>query len=308
MGVSTAHEDVTAGTTGWIYVDDRGNEHPSSNNHVDADCNKGEEGDAILQPGPYDEGKLPDDKCGELAGYVKLEDGVKCDVAWIDASVEYENELRGDRSPQLPLSTMFLSGSEVVKSGRTTGVTRGVVKQVDVTVKVRYPDPVGTIMRSRSVITTKMLEGGDSGDACAYVEGDKIHPALTGYAGNNQVSVFDQVSIVEEVTGMSAKTEGEGPPGPPNTAKFTAVLEKKKKGKGRILGHAKLKETEEPVGEAKATIKGPVERTKKMDEEGDVAFKDVPAPAKYDWRVTKKGLKPDSGTITEDDWTGTPGE
>jgi len=106
---------------------------------------------------------------------------------------------------------------------------------------------------------------------------------------------------------MGVKTKEEGPPSPPNTATFTAVLEKKKKGKGRILGHAKLKETGEPVQGAKATIKGPVERSKKTDEEGDVAFKDVPAPAKYDWKVTKKGLKPDSGTIKEDDWSGKPG-
>jgi len=106
---------------------------------------------------------------------------------------------------------------------------------------------------------------------------------------------------------MGVKTSEEGPPSPPNVATFMAVLEKKGKGKGRILGHAKLKETGEPVEGAKATIKGPVERSKKTDEEGDVAFKDVPAPAKYDWKVTKKGLKPDSGTIKEDDWTGKPG-
>ena len=71
-------------------------------------------------------------------------------------------------------------GDKVIKSGRTTGVTQGKVKQVDATVKVRYPDPIGVIKRKKSVITTKMLQGGDSGDACVYVDGDKIHPVLTG--------------------------------------------------------------------------------------------------------------------------------
>lgn len=97
--------------------------------------------------------------------------------------------------------------------------------------------------------------------------------------------------------------EGEDSPNPPDTATFTAILEKKEDN-GKILGHAKLKGTHKPVSGAEATIKGPVEMTKKMDEKGDVSFKDIPAPAKYDWKVTKKGLKHDSGTITKDDWVG----
>jgi len=308
-GVSVAHKDVTAGTSGFILVDDEGNEYPSSNCHVYAASNKGEKGDPILQPGPYDGGKLPDDKCGELAGYVKLEDGCKVDVAWINASVEYENKLLGIGVPNAPPRKVSV-GDKVVKSGRTTGVTRGKVKQVDATVKVRYPDPIGVIKRKKSVVTTKMLEGGDSGDGCAYVDGNKIHPDLTGYAGSPRISVFDQVKIVEEVTGMSVETEG-GPPSPPNVAYIELALEKKRKGNGRIKVYVKEKGSGDPgtpIEDAKVTIEGPVERSKRTDKDGGVIFYEVPAPAKYKVKATKKGYKPDSGVITEDDWTGTPGE
>jgi len=254
----------------------------------------------------YDDGKLPDDKNGELAGYVELKDGVVCDIGWINTSVEYENKLLGIGKPNASPRKVSV-GDKVVKSGRTTGVSLGKVKQVDVTVKVRYPDPIGIIKRKKSVVTTKMLQGGDSGDACVYVDGDKIHPVLTGYAGSPRVSVFDQVKIVEEVTGMNVKTE-EGPPTPPNTATITLELEKKGKGEGRIYAHVQEKKTGDPIEGAKVTIEGPVERSGKTDKEGTAVFKKVPAPAKYNVKATKKGYKPDSGTISRDDWTGTPGK
>jgi len=305
MGVSCGHKDITAGTTGWIFVDDKGNEYPSSNNHVYGNSNKGSKGEATLQPGPADDGKLPDDKNGELAGYVELKDGVKCDVAWINASVEYENKLLGIGKPNASPRRVSV-GDKVIKSGRTTGVTQGKVKQVDATVKVRYPDPIGVIKRKKSVITTKMLQGGDSGDACVYVDGDKIHPVLTGYAGSPRVSVFDQVKVVEEVTGMNVKTE-EGPPSPPNVATAILKLEKKEKGNGRIKVGVKDKDTGEWIEDAKVVIDGPVHRKKRTDKEGRAIFKKVPAPAKYEVTASKKGYKSDSATITKDDWTGTPG-
>ena len=94
-GVSCGHKDITAGTSSFILVDEDGNEYPSSNCHVYAASNKGEKGDACLQPGPHDGGELPDDKCGELKDYVKVEDGVTVDLAWIKPTAEFENKLLG---------------------------------------------------------------------------------------------------------------------------------------------------------------------------------------------------------------------
>ena len=53
--------------------------------------------------GPHDGGELPDDKCGELEDYVKVEDGVTVDLAWIKPTVEFENKLLGLGTPKGPI-------------------------------------------------------------------------------------------------------------------------------------------------------------------------------------------------------------
>ncbi|NIU63493.1 MAG: hypothetical protein GWN66_23410, partial [Pseudomonas stutzeri] len=58
-GVSIGHVDITAGTLGCLVV--RGDHiYILSNNHVLANSNEAEPGDAILQPGPHDGGTMDD--------------------------------------------------------------------------------------------------------------------------------------------------------------------------------------------------------------------------------------------------------
>ncbi len=66
-GVSIGHYKVTAGTLGAV-VFDRNTGEPLllSNNHVLANSNDAEIGDAILQPGPTDHGVRPDDVVAKL--------------------------------------------------------------------------------------------------------------------------------------------------------------------------------------------------------------------------------------------------
>lgn len=56
-GVSIGHKDITAGTLGCI-VKRNGVRYILSNNHVLANSNAAEIGDAILQPGPHDGGTM----------------------------------------------------------------------------------------------------------------------------------------------------------------------------------------------------------------------------------------------------------
>lgn len=56
FGVSIAHRNVTAGTQGTLVKREDHFEN-LSNAHVKANVNKGEKGDPIDQPGPYDDGK-----------------------------------------------------------------------------------------------------------------------------------------------------------------------------------------------------------------------------------------------------------
>jgi len=308
-GVSCGHKDITAGTSSFILIDEEGNEYPSSNCHVYAASNKGEKGDACLQPGLHDGGELPDDKCGELENYVKVEDGVTVDLAWIKPTVEFENKLLGLGTPEGPARKVEVGDTLGAKTGRTTQVTRGKVKQAHASVRVRYPDPVGIVTLKDQIITEKMLSPGDSGSPGTYEDGGKERPAALGFAGSSRISVFNRIENVMEESGMRVKTEGsEGPPSPPNVATAILKLEKEEKGNGRIKVGVKDKDTGEWIEDARVAIDGPVQRAKKTDKDGRAIFKKVPAPAKYEVTASKKGYKSDSTTITKDDWTGTPGK
>ncbi len=72
-GVSIGHFRVTAGTLGAVVFDrESGEPLLLSNNHVLADSNEAEIGDAILQPGPTDHGVKPDDVVAKLHRYEQL--------------------------------------------------------------------------------------------------------------------------------------------------------------------------------------------------------------------------------------------
>ena len=70
-GVSIGHRDITAGTLGCL-VKKNGVLHILSNNHVLANSNDASVGDAILQPGPHDGGRYPDDHIANLAEFIPI--------------------------------------------------------------------------------------------------------------------------------------------------------------------------------------------------------------------------------------------
>jgi len=71
-GVSIGHKDITAGTLGCL-VKKNETVYILSNNHVLANSNEGEIGDAILQPGPYDGGHFPEDRIAELSEFIPIQ-------------------------------------------------------------------------------------------------------------------------------------------------------------------------------------------------------------------------------------------
>jgi len=83
-GVSIGHKDITAGTFGFV-ARPGGTKVPVivSNNHVLANSNAAEIGDAILQPGPADGGFAAFSRIGTLHGYIPIsfsEEPNKCPV------------------------------------------------------------------------------------------------------------------------------------------------------------------------------------------------------------------------------------
>lgn len=176
-GVSVAHVDVTAGTLGAFVrvappaVDgaDEASVYALSNWHVLVGSPAARVGDVVVQPGPADGGRAPDDRVGTLAGLVPLEAGV---TQTVDAAVALLDD--PDVDPEYPVgritTTAVALGGEVVgKSGRTTGVTAGRVTAIELDdVVVGYGDGLGALrfddqIEVESTGDGPFSRGGDSG-------------------------------------------------------------------------------------------------------------------------------------------------
>ncbi|MDR6294227.1 endonuclease G [Inquilinus ginsengisoli] len=170
-GISISHPKGTAGTLGCIVYDrQEGRPHILSNWHV-LQGEGGKLGDDIVQPGPFDDNRVDDNQAGVL---VRSHLGLAgdCAIARIEGR-GIDPEILGlgvavDRlgKPEL--------GDRVVKSGRTTGVTWGIVTRIETTVKLFYGDAVGTKKiggfeigpdPDHPAAEDEISKGGDSGSA-----------------------------------------------------------------------------------------------------------------------------------------------
>ncbi|HST39027.1 MAG TPA: DNA/RNA non-specific endonuclease [Conexibacter sp.] len=176
-GVSIGHVASTAGTLGCLAADSvTGAPRLLSNWHV-LHGTEGQLGDAIVQPGPFDDNRVAANVCGRLErSFVGL--AGDCAIASLvgreagDELLELGVAVRQLGDPEL--------GDRVVKSGRTTAVTRGLVTRVHTITKIAYgdddvehqvggfeigPDP------DHPADNGEISMGGDSGSAWMAVDG-----------------------------------------------------------------------------------------------------------------------------------------
>ena len=226
-GVSVGHYRITAGTFGCLVC--RGEEvFILSNNHVLANSNNAQQGDAILQPGAAD-GGTTDDRIATLADYVPLDFGTtspECPTAeWSARLLNYvarafgshhrlravkqtEGVNRVDAALASPLSSDLVSneilyiggptgvgaatlGTEVQKSGRTTGHTQGTITQIDATVRVDYNGPVALF--TGQLVAGAMSQPGDSGSAVLDMDG-RVVGLL--FAGSDATTIMNPIDAV----------------------------------------------------------------------------------------------------------------
>jgi len=168
-GISVSNVKGTAGTIGAIVFDNStGQPYILSNWHVLHGPN-GEIGDSIAQPGPYDENSIRENIVGKL---IKSHLGLAGDCA----ISSIENRKFNERIFGLnvfPKRTAKVNlGDKVVKSGRTTGITYGLVKRVNVVVKINYGGNIGIkeiggfeigVNSEKPPIDGEVSMGGDSG-------------------------------------------------------------------------------------------------------------------------------------------------
>lgn len=174
-GASVAHRDVTAGTLGaFVGVGDSDAVHLLSNNHVLANSDRGQPGDAVLQPGAGD-GGIARDRVGELLLAVRLAPDtpnlVDAALAVVDPGVEVDPAAH-DGPMSGVIDATDVTG-QVAKIGRTTGHTLGRISAVEVDgVPVGYDSGVYTFDDQVEIegVDGAFSAGGDSGSVIYTVD------------------------------------------------------------------------------------------------------------------------------------------
>ena len=166
-GVSIGHYNITAGTFGCLVEDEDGRIHILSNNHVLADLNSANLGEPILQPGPADGGNRHNDNIAELSTFMPIDfQGLnRIDAALAEPfnyadvlpDIPHIGRVTGITNPRLNI--------RVIKFGRTTGLTFGVLVARNATIKVNM-EGRDVLFEDQIVIEGdrgRFSDGGDSG-------------------------------------------------------------------------------------------------------------------------------------------------
>lgn len=148
----------------------------------------------IIQPSPTDFGNILTDSIakydfGDIEN-PKTDSAISVPLKDEHATMQIFGlgSYKGTRPPAI--------GDEVIKSGRTSGVTRGKVIALDGSANVSYPDKVRA--KHDLIVTSYMLDGGDSSSPLKRVVNGVVQPELCGqgFAGSSQMSLFIKISNI----------------------------------------------------------------------------------------------------------------
>jgi len=223
-GCSIGHPLITAGSLGCA-IKLGGVKYGLSNNHVLAAASsmqtpRARIGDPIYQPGVYD-GGTEADTVGALHWYQPLDEkGVNViDAALFKPATQdllSEEILDVGKITGVGAAT---EGMNVLKSGRTTGVTVSDVIDVDATVKVDYG--VFGLTFEHQIISNYMANGGDSGSALLNESNWNLVGLL--FAGSSYVTVHNHIAPVIQAIG-GAVPGAPGAPAAPAATPYPFIL------------------------------------------------------------------------------------
>ncbi len=208
------------GTLGGL-VEKNGNLHILSNNHVIARANKARRGEAIAQPSYLDQTpacQVPDDSeiVANLTTFKRIKFGgtkinrVDAAIAKIvPGTVNLSGRILNIGIPgTTPVDPAI--GMEVKKSGRTSGLTRGVIFNVDAVVDVTFEQGCGTDVEKTARFVDQILISGSgkkfskSGDSGSMVYRNVANcPAPVGllFAGNESFTAANPIKKVQNQLG-----------------------------------------------------------------------------------------------------------
>lgn len=144
-----------SGTLGCLVVLNSGHLCILSNNHVMANENAAQIGDAIIQPGNAERVPASDEVIGSLLSYVPIQ----ATGNWVDAAVAWTNfglvspwHVSYMLNPSAVPQAASL-GLTVIKNGRTTQATLGMITDIGISIPVKYrPFPAGAEMINQIAI------------------------------------------------------------------------------------------------------------------------------------------------------------
>ena len=243
-GVSIGHYQITAGTLGCIVRDrDTGEPLILSNNHVLANSNDANLGDAILQPGPTDGGKVNSDTIATLLRFIPIQYTTSpgtCDYARVYASIGNLIAIALGSSHRVSVNSFSPQalnkvdaalarpnadsdvldeirgigkisgvleaelGMPLRKSGRTTDFTTDQVQVLEATVNVSYGTG-RTATFEEQIVTGSMSQGGDSGSL--VVHGDSPNAVGLLFAGSDQSSILSPIQTVLDLLNVTFDKE-----------------------------------------------------------------------------------------------------
>ncbi|MHB9148442.1 MAG: chymotrypsin family serine protease [Candidatus Amoebophilus sp.] len=199
-GVGIGHYLVSAGTFGAIVYESNGQPLILSNNHILANSStsrykRARIGDPVLQPAVYDGGRNSSNIIARLYKYVALANypeanHMDCALAkplrddMIDPNILEIGKVLGVIPPLL--------GMAVKKSGRSSGVTTGEIRAINVNINVDYGQ--GMVLRfENQILTTPMSAPGDSGSLVL-----DLNNRATGllFAGSEKSTVINPIQEI----------------------------------------------------------------------------------------------------------------
>ncbi|MET7718412.1 DNA/RNA non-specific endonuclease [Streptomyces sp. NPDC005407] len=185
-GASVGHIDVSAGTIGCIVFDKNdGAPYVLSNWHV-LHGSDGELGEEVVQPGRHDDNRIAQNRLGTLKRS-HLGMAGDCAVATIEDRRFNREIFELDIVPE-ELGEPEL-GDKVIKSGRTTGVTHGVVRRIETLARIDYGGNVGLqtigcfeigLDPDNPPDNGEISQGGDSGAAWMFKKNGRPSKVLAG--------------------------------------------------------------------------------------------------------------------------------
>lgn len=200
-GISVAGLRVTAGTLGTVLSDASGRDLLLSNWHVLCGSLLAQRGEAILQPGPFD-GGTPDQGIARLERFA-LNRHLDAACASLDGH-RFCTHVHAGLGPRPLGTTGPVLGLDVVKSGRTTGVTRGRITDVDADVTVSgYPE--GSIdFKGQIIVETgdrdqPFSRPGDSGSVVLARNGPAVGLL---FGGSIEMTVLNPINDVARALGL----------------------------------------------------------------------------------------------------------